>query len=102
MTDDFTTDNSVNFNGSFRTSNSVLKLNTLIFPGVGVTSSKGFKYDSSLETKVFGLNAKFTLKSPNLITLLDLGSYRWTKVVAGKPRNMWFNPYFKLKLDQKV
>jgi hypothetical protein len=99
MTDDFTTDNSVNFNGSFKTSNSVLKVNSLVATGFGKADNKGFKYDASLETKVFGLDAKFTLKSPNLITLLDFGSYRWTKVIAGKPTNMWFNPYFKLKMD---
>lgn len=83
MTDDFGTDNNLSFNGSFRSSNSVLKFNTVVNTGLKDNFSKGVRYDASFETKVFGLNTKFNLKSPYLETVLDFGAYRWNQIIAG-------------------
>ena len=102
MQDDFTTDNSLSFNGNFKTSNSVLKLNSIIFPGLNGSDNKQIKYDATLETKVFGLDTKFNLKTPNFSVLFDLGNYRWTKIVSGKERNVWMNPYVKFGVDQNL
>lgn len=99
MTDDFIVDNSLSFNGTFKSSNSVLKLNSLAFPSGCGAGSKSVKYDATIETKVFGLDTKFTLKTPNYSVLFDLGAFRWTKFVSGKERNYWFNPYLKINMD---
>jgi hypothetical protein len=102
MQDDFTTDNSLTFNGNFKTSNSVLKLNSVILPGLNGSDNKNIKYDATLETKVFGFDTKFNLKTPNFSVLFDLGNYRWTKIVSGKDRNVWLNPYVKFGSDQNL
>jgi hypothetical protein len=102
MTDDFGTDNAINFNGTFRSSGSVLKLNSVINSGLKEHANKGLRYDASFETKVFGLDTKFSLKTPNFSALIDLGAYRWTKVISGQSKNIWFNPYFKIGLDQNL
>jgi hypothetical protein len=83
MTDDFGSDNALNFNGTFKTSGSVLKLNSVVNSGLKDHANKGLRYDAALETKIFGLDTKFTLKSPNISVLFDFGAYRWTKVVSG-------------------
>lgn len=102
MTDDFGTDNSLNFNGSFRSQGSVLKLNSVINSGLKDHANKGLRYDASFETKVFGLDTKFTLKTPNFSVLFDLGAYKWTKVISGQNRYVWFNPYIKFGMDQSL
>jgi hypothetical protein len=61
----------------------VLKLNSVILPGLNGSDNKQIKYDATLETKVFGFDTKFNLKTPNFSVLFDLGNYRWTKVVSG-------------------
>lgn len=100
MSDDFITDNSLTFNGVFKSNNSTLKLNSVAFPVSCGSSCNQVKYDATLETKVFGLDTKFTFKTPNYSALFDLGSYRWTRLVSGKERNCWFNPYLKVNMDQ--
>ena len=92
-------DNSVTFNGTFKSNSSVLKLNSVAFPG---ECGKQVRYDATLETKVFGFDTKITFKTPNYTALFDLGAFRWTKFVSGKERNCWFNPYLKINLDQTL
>jgi hypothetical protein len=48
------------------------------------------------------LDTKITFKTPNYSVLFDLGAYRWAKVVSGKERNCWFNPYLKFNLDSSL
>lgn len=66
------------------------------------SNTKQVKYDATLETKVFGFDTKFTFKTPNYSALIDLGAYRWTKVISGKQRDNWLNPYIKINLDQTL
>ena len=99
MTEDFATNNSLNFNGTFKTKNSVLKLNTTINSGLKDQFSKGVWYDASLETKLFGLDTKINLKAPHFEAIVDFGALKWTSLFTGKPNIFWFNPYIKTGLD---
>jgi hypothetical protein len=99
MTDDFGSDSNIGFNGTFRSQNSVLKLNSVVNSGFKQKFNKGIRYDASFETKVFGLDSKFNFRAPHIEATFDLGAFKWAKVVAGQAMNFWFNPYIKFGFD---
>lgn len=99
MSDNFILDNSMGFNGTFRSNSSVLRLNSTAFPAIFENEKKPAKFDASLETKIFGVNSKINFKAPNYSALFDFGAFRWTKFISGKEKNCWFNPYAKFSID---
>jgi hypothetical protein len=77
-------------------------LNSVANIGFKDNFSKGVRYDATFETKAFGFDTKLCFKAPHIEGTVDLGAYRWTKIVSGKGNNIWLNPYFKFGFDQNL